>query len=244
MGDWRSTMQPRVRVSAAETIGVLLVIAACCECTSVQGWFVSERTDQLRVIAPGHDGSGSVLVLGSDTDGSIWSLLGEEIDSSHIRVNFKSITRASSLLEGRWDEARNMFWSDGDTWKPLDTPRLSQSQPDQQFDGVYLDMKHSNRMGANGFAGVRVVTDRIGKENSHQITIVGTESPTGGGTVLWTALGHDIPVKAHRGLHFDFTARLPQNPQTELQASFYQGVIEWSDGNRWVKLPQTKDAEL
>ena len=234
-------------------VAFIVAFAVTAESSGIQGWFTDPNHNQpragcagatcgalqgSRIIARGTD-AGSVVVVGTDNDGVVWQLSGQLLESIDgdlmFSVNFKPKARRAGILQGSWSSAEEQItWSDGNAWKLSPLPSFKRAQPDSQFDGIYRDL-------SPGAEGIRVVTDRIGTENSHQITIVGTED----GIHVWSAFGHDVPVREHRGHEFQFTAQLP-NTAVEATASFAQGVITWGDGSEWVKLTTAtaSDSEL
>ena len=197
------------------------------------------------------------VCIGCDDGIHFWTLTGTFTDLTEkpnkITMDFTPKAPGVGLLQCGFDSQAGAihFYEDdgrtiGNTWRRLQATMDSNFALEQQFqhaafndvNGLYVDPETFNQTKkvstSSKFAGIRVVSDRLGKYIRDEICVVGTDD----GVTWWSTSGGAFTNK-FKG---EFTMGSPSSPGTMMTAKCKNGTIDIQDGDaKWIKMAPKMD---
>lgn len=132
----------------------------------------------VRVIAASGD---DVTVVGCDDGTHFWTLLGKFNDAPKLAIDFSPKAPRVGLLSATARDAYLEF-ADGNKWGKLVGEFGTADDASPAINGVYFDAALKT---AGSFAGLRVISDRLGKTQLDELVVVGTDD----GETFWAVTG-------------------------------------------------------
>jgi hypothetical protein len=171
-----------------------------------------------------------LLVLGSDDGHHFWTLEGKFAnDDTAVAMDFTPKAPGVGLLQCLYPTGKIEFLdADGttvsNTWSRLTATESFKLQDQTKHDafnnvnGFYVDRAIFT---PGSFAGIRVVSDRLGKSLRDEVCVVGTDNGIGD---FW----------AHESGSFDKAANILKF--NDSSGKCHNGTIQFSNGTEWTKV--------
>lgn len=140
---------------------------------------IKESWGGIRVIAS--SASGDVTVVGCDDGEHFWTLLGKFNNAPKLDIDFSPKAPRVGLLAATARDAYLEF-ADGNKWGKLLGELGTADDASPAINGVYFDPALKV---AGSFAGLRVISDRLGKTQRDELVVVGTDD----GETFWAVAG-------------------------------------------------------
>lgn len=189
----------------------------------------------IRVCGRTSPDSKEFVCIGNDDGFHFWTLEGKftgDDDDSAVEMDFTPKAPGVGLLQCSYQPGALSFLNDNkevaNTWSRL-TPTTDFALTEQtkhdafnNVNGLYVDLKVFQ---PGSYAGIRLVSDRLGKFIGKDISVVGTDD----GTEFWALKGGSFDKQSSKG-----DSKLTVGGFTG--GSIHNGTITFEDGTVWTKM--------
>lgn len=195
----------------------------------------------LRVLVPrgGPGGEGGFLAVGCDDGIHFWILSGKYVDDGKIEMDFAPKVPGVGLLQCRYEPGALSFLEPdgvtvGNTWSRLacdgnfEIAPLAKHGAFNEINGMYFD---PSIYAKGSFAGLRIVSDRVGKwiVPSGGVVVVGTDDGTS-----WRVMSEDGGGAGGEDGSVDFGGEVGKG-------TIKNGDVELASGSKWTKVGTKTD---
>jgi len=182
------------------------------------------------------DGPGKFLCIGCDDGFHFWVLTASFADETtgSVDMDFTPKAPGVGMLKCSYAPGALSFLEDdgktvGNTWSRLrptagfDLTRETRFAAFNQFNGLYID---PDLYKPGSFAGIRVMSDRLGKIIRDELCVIGTDD----GVEWWSIEGGSFTEKEAGSFCVG-----------KLTGTCHNGVIQFEDGKEWIKMAAKSD---